>query len=77
MIYKSKETMQSSPKIMNNIHSFCAKVLKQIILNIMTCGMLSNYFMAGSLCNPKDKSNHVWEYVIFIVCNVKYVNCLY
>ena len=29
--------------------------------------MVSNYFVIGSLSNLKDKSNHGWEYVIFIV----------
>ena len=65
---------------MNNIHSSCAYALsnvKQTMLNIMTCVMLSNYFMIGSLSNPKDKYNHVWKYVIFIVCHVKHVNGLY
>ena len=47
------------------------------MLNIMTCVMLSNYFVIGSLSNPKDKSDYVWKYVIFIVCYVKYVNGLY
>ena len=72
--------MQASPEIMNNIHRYCSYVLshvKQIMLKIMTCVMLSNYFVTGSLSNPKDKYNHVWEYVIFIVCHVKYVNGLY
>ena len=63
--------MQASPDIMNNINSSCAYVLshvKHIMLNIMTCVMLSNYFVIGSLSNPKDKSNHVWKYVIHMVC---------
>ena len=71
--------MQASPEIMNNIHTFCACALnhvKQIMLNIMTCIMLSNYFVIGSLSNTKDKSNNVWKYVIFILCHVKYINGL-
>ena len=54
---------------MNNIHSSCAYVLshvKQIMFNIMTCVILPNYFVICSLFIPKDKSNHIWEYVIFI-----------
>ena len=33
--------------------------------------------MIGSLSNPIEKSNHVWKYVIFMVCHEKYVNGLY
>ena len=57
--------------------AFLTKIIenhvKQIMLNIMTYG-ISNYFVIGSLSYPKDKSNHVWKYVIFIAYNVKYVN---
>ena len=69
--------MQVSPEIMNSIHSCCGYIcsrVKQIMFHIMTCGMLSNYFVIYSLSNPKDKSNHD---VIFMVCHVKYVNGLY
>ena len=74
--------MQASPEIMNNIHSSCGYVLSRVkhitgMLNIMTCAMLSSYFVIGSLSNPKDKYNHGWEHVIFIACHIKCVNGLY
>ena len=71
--------MQASPEIINNIHNVCAykfSHVKQSMLNMMTCAMLSNYFVIGSLSNPKEKSNHVWKYVKSIVCHVKCVNGL-
>ena len=51
--------------------------VKQNMLNILTCIMLSNYFVIGSLSDAKHKFNHVWNYVIYIVRHVKYVNGLY